>query len=72
MQTADSLEKILMPGKTEGKKRRRRQMMKWLYSITDSMDMDLSKLQGIMKDRGAWNVAFLFSQRVGYNLGTEQ
>ena len=47
-------------------------MMKWLYSITDSMDMDLSKLQGIMKDRGAWNVAFLFSQRVGYNLGTEQ
>ena len=72
MQRADSLEKILMPGKTEGKKRRRGQRMRWLYSITDSMDMNLSKLQGIVKDRGAWNAAFLFSQRVGYNWGTEQ
>ena len=52
--TADSLEKTLMLGKTEGK-RRGRQRMRWLYSITNSMDMNLSKLQETVKDRGAWH-----------------
>ena len=54
MQKADSLEKTLMLGKTEGKRRKRCQRMKWLDSITDSMDMNLSKLQEIVEDRGAW------------------
>jgi len=50
MRTADSLEKTLMLGKTEGKRRRGQQTMKWLDSITDSMDMNLSKLQEIVED----------------------
>ena len=52
MQRADSLEKTLMLGKTEGKRRRGRQRMRWLDSITDSTDMNLSKLQEIVEDRG--------------------
>ena len=56
MQSASSLEKTLMLGKTEGRKRRGRQRMRWLYSITDSIDMNLSRLQEIVKDRGAWRV----------------
>ena len=51
---ANSLEKTLMLGKSEGKRRRERQRMKWLYNITDLMDMNLSKLQEIVKDRKAW------------------
>ena len=54
---ANSLEKTLMLGKSEGKRRRERQRMKWLYNITDLMDMNLSKLQEIVKDRRAWHAA---------------
>ena len=57
MQRTDSLEKILMLGKIEGKSRRRWQRIRWLDSITDSRDMNLSKLWEIVKDRGAWCTA---------------
>ena len=53
MQRADSLEKTLKMEKIEGKRRRRRQRMRWLDGITDSVGMSLSKLQEIVKDRGA-------------------
>ena len=53
MQRADSLEKTLVLGKIEGRRRRGHQRIRWLDSITDSMDMNLSKLQGIVKDKEA-------------------
>ena len=53
MQTANSLEKISMLGKIEGKRRKGRQRMRWLDSITESMDINMSKLQEIVKDREA-------------------
>ena len=57
MQRADSLEKTLMLGKIEGRRKRGRQRMKWLDGITESMYMKLNKPQETVKDRGAWHAA---------------
>ena len=57
MQKANSSEKTLMLGKIEGRRRRGRQRMSWLDGITDSMDMNFSKLQKMVKDEEAWSAA---------------
>ena len=57
MRRVDSLEKTLMLGETEGRRRRGRQRMRWLDGLTDSMDMGLSKLRETVKDRGGWRAA---------------
>ena len=67
MRTVDSLEKTLMLGKTEGKRRRGQQRMRWFDSITDSMDMNLSKLWEIVKTEKPGVLQSMGSQRVGHN-----
>ena len=57
IQSVISLEKTLMLGKTEGRRRKGQQKMRWLDSITDSLDMNVHKLQEVVKDRGAWLAA---------------
>ena len=64
IQRADSLEKTLMLGKIEGKRRSGWQRIRWFDSITNSMDTNLNKFQEIMKDRGAWQPGVLQSMRL--------
>ena len=70
MQKADSVEKTLILEKIEGERKRGWLRMTWLDSITNSMDINLSKLQETVQERGAWHVAVM--QRVGHNLAPEQ